>query len=32
MVNYYVKRIHAGKLTIEEVPERWKAEVEAALA
>lgn len=31
MVNFYVKRIQAGKMQLEDVPERWRAEVEAAL-
>ena len=31
MVNFYVRRIKAGKMTIEEVPERWRSAVEEAL-
>lgn len=31
MVNYYVGRIKRGKLTIEEVPEKWRDAVAAAL-
>lgn len=31
MVNFYVKRILAGKMTIDEVPERWRDEVREAL-
>lgn len=31
MVNFYVKRIVSGKMTIEEVPEHWRADVEEAL-
>lgn len=31
MVNFYVKRIMAGKMRIEDVPERWRSDVEAAL-
>lgn len=31
MVNYYVGRIKRGKLTIEEVPEKWSDAVAAAL-
>lgn len=31
MVKIYVKRIKAGLMTIEEVPERWRAAVEEAL-
>lgn len=31
MVNYYVGRIKRGKLTIEEVPEKWREAVAAAL-
>ena len=31
MVNFYVKRIRAGKMTLEEVPQRWRAAVEAEL-
>lgn len=31
MVNFYVKRIRAGKMTIDEVPTRWRAAVEEAL-
>ena len=31
MVNFYVKRIMAGKMRIEDVPERWRSAVEEAL-
>lgn len=31
MVNWYVKRIRKGKMTLEEVPITWRAAVEAAL-
>lgn len=31
MVNFYVRRIKAGKMTLEEVPERWRAAVKEAL-
>lgn len=31
MVNFYVNRIKRGKMTIEEVPERWREEVRKAL-
>lgn len=31
MVNIYVRWIRQGKLTLEEVPERWQAEVEMKL-
>lgn len=31
MVKFYVDRIKAGKMTIEQVPVRWRAAVEAAL-
>lgn len=31
MVNIYVRWIQQGKLTIEDVPERWRAEVERKL-
>ena len=31
MVNYYVKRIQAGKMTIDDVPERWREAVREAL-
>lgn len=31
MVKLYVKRIKAGLMTVEEVPERWREEVRAAL-
>lgn len=31
MVNFYVRRIKAGKMTLEEVPERWHDAVEEAL-
>ena len=31
MVNFYVKRILAGKMRIEDVPERWRSDVEEAL-
>ena len=31
MVRVYVKQIKAGKLTLEDVPERWYAKVKAAL-
>lgn len=31
MVAFYVRRIKAGKMTLEEVPERWREEVRKAL-
>ena len=31
MVNFYVKRIKAGKMTIEQVPSYWRSRVEEAL-
>lgn len=31
MVNFYVRMIKKGKMTIEEVPEKWRADVEEAL-
>lgn len=31
MVNLYVKRIRAGLMTIDEVPERWRNAVREAL-
>lgn len=31
MVKLYILRIKAGKMTLEEVPERWRAQVEASL-
>lgn len=31
MVQFYVCRIRLGKMTIDDVPERWRASVEAAL-
>lgn len=31
MVKFYINRIQKGKLTLEEVPERWRADVEAEL-
>jgi hypothetical protein len=31
MVNFYVKRIRKGLMTIEEVPERWRDAVREAL-
>ena len=31
MINFYVKRIRAGKMTINEVPEKWYKAVEEAL-
>ncbi len=31
MVNFYVRRIKAGKMTLEEVPPRWYEAVRAAL-
>ena len=32
MVNFYIRRIKAGKMTLEEVPSRWHDAVEEALA
>ena len=32
MAAIYVRWIRAGRMTIEEVPERWRVEVEALLA
>jgi hypothetical protein len=31
MVNFYVRRIRAGKMTLEEVPMYWRSDVEEAL-
>lgn len=31
MVKFYVNRIKNGKMTIEEVPEKWRAAVEEVL-
>ncbi len=31
MVKFYVKRIREGKMTLEEVPPRWRDAVEEAL-
>ena len=31
MVAIYVRRINQGKMTLEEVPEKWRAKVEAEL-
>lgn len=31
MANYYVQRIKQGKLTIDQVPALWRAQVEALL-
>lgn len=31
MVNFYVKRIRAGKMTVDEVPEKWREAVREAL-
>lgn len=27
MVNFYINRIRAGKMTIDQVPPKWRAEV-----
>ena len=32
MAKIYVRMIKAGRMTIDEVPERWRAEVEALLS
>lgn len=32
MVKFYVYRIKAGKITIDDVPEKWRAAVESLLA
>lgn len=31
MVNFYVRRIKAGKITLEDIPARWYEAVKAAL-
>lgn len=31
MVEFYVRRIRKGKMTIDQVPERWREEVRKAL-
>ena len=31
MVNFYVKRILEGKMTIDDVPEKWREDVRKAL-
>lgn len=31
MVKIYVRRIKAGEMTIDQVPERWREQVRAAL-
>lgn len=32
MVKFYVNRINNGKMTLDQVPQRWRAEVETELA
>lgn len=32
MAKIYVRMIKAGRMTIDQIPERWRAEVEALLA
>lgn len=32
MVKIYVRKIRAGQMTLEDVPERWRKAVEEALA
>ena len=32
MIDFYVAKIKAGEMTIEQVPDLWKATVEAKLA
>ncbi len=32
MVNFYVKRINSGLMTIDDVPARWRDQVAAKLA
>lgn len=31
MVNIYVRKVRAGQLTIEQVPERWREQVRAII-
>lgn len=31
MVAIYVRRINAGKMTIEDVPEKWRSQVEKVI-
>lgn len=31
MVNFYVHRIQSGKITLDEVPEKWRDKVEEKL-
>lgn len=31
MVKIYVRKIRAGQMTLEDIPERWREAVEAAL-
>ena len=31
MVNFYVRRIREGKMTLDQVPERWREAVREAL-
>lgn len=31
MVNFYVHRIQSGKMTLDEVPEKWRDKVEEKL-
>ena len=31
MINFYVKRIRSGKMTIDQVPEKWREAVREAL-
>ena len=31
MIQFYVNRIRAGKMTIEQVPEKWRSSVQQAL-
>lgn len=31
MVNFYVHRIHSGKMKLEDVPAKWREQVQAEL-
>ena len=31
MIQFYVNRIRAGKMTLEQVPEKWRIKVQQAL-
>ena len=32
MISFYIRMVNSGRITLEQVPERWRSEVEALVS